>query len=142
MEQSDTPRTEKNTGVDFMGRYVPADFARDLERALATATRERDAAIIERDENEGVFKVWRRRCEENDAEIVKLKRERDEARAEVAQLRHALDFYSQPVRYGAPNQQPIPGDQYTTADSAYMNDVCRDGGEIARAALAATEPKP
>lgn len=28
------------------------------------------------------------------------------------------------------------------ADSAYMNDVCRDGGEIARAALAATETQP
>ena len=69
-------------------------------------------------------------------------RERDEARAEVEGLRSALGFYSQPVRYDGPNQRPIPGDQYTAADSAYMNDVCRDGGEIARAALAATEARP
>ena len=69
-------------------------------------------------------------------------RERDEARAEVEGLRSALGFYSQPVRYDGPNQRPIPGDPYTAADSAYMNDVCRDGGEIAREALAATEAKP
>ena len=137
-EQSDTPRTD---ATQYQWTRT-LDLARVLERELAAATRERDAAITERDENEGVFKVWRRRCEENDAEIVKLKRERDEALAEGERLRHALGFYSQPVRYDGPNQTPIPGDSYTTADSAYMNDVCRDGGEIARAALAATEPKP
>ena len=74
--------------------------------------------------------------------INKIERERDEARAEVERLRSALGFYSQPVRYDGPNQRSIPGDPYTAADSAYMNDVCRDGGEIARAALAATEAKP
>ena len=74
--------------------------------------------------------------------IAQLERERDEARAEVEGLRSALGFYSQPVRYNGPNQRPIPGDPYTAADSSYMNDVCRDGGEISRAALAATEAKP
>lgn len=44
MGQSDTPRTDANTGVGFMCLYVPAEFAHDLERELATATRERDEA--------------------------------------------------------------------------------------------------
>ena len=77
-----------------------------------------------------------------DRELTTATRERDEARAEVEGLRSALGFYSQPVRYDGPNQRPIPGDPYTAADSAYMNDVCRDGGEIAREALAATEAEP
>ena len=77
MKKSDTPRTD---ATQYQWTRT-LDLARKLERELATETRERDAAVIERDENEGVFKVWRRRCEEHYAETVDLKRQRDEARA-------------------------------------------------------------
>ena len=44
-EQSDTPRTDAAAQfVSHFGWQVHADFARTLERALATATRERDEA--------------------------------------------------------------------------------------------------
>ena len=46
-EQSDTPRTDAAAQfVSHFGWQVHADFARDLERELATATRERDEARI------------------------------------------------------------------------------------------------
>ena len=47
-EQSDTPRTD--AAVHIASDYddaVSVDFARDLERALATATHERDEARAE-----------------------------------------------------------------------------------------------
>ena len=44
-EQSDTPRTDAAAQfVSHFGWQVHADFARTLERELATATRERDEA--------------------------------------------------------------------------------------------------
>jgi len=44
-EQSDTPRTDSAAQfVSHFGWQVHADFARTLERELATATRERDEA--------------------------------------------------------------------------------------------------
>ena len=47
-EQSDTPRTDAAAQfVSHFGWQVHADFARDLERELATATRERDEARAE-----------------------------------------------------------------------------------------------
>ena len=46
-EQSDTPRTDSAAQfVSHFGWQVHADFARALERELATATRERDEARI------------------------------------------------------------------------------------------------
>ena len=46
-EQSDTPRTDAAAQfVSHFGWQVHADFARDLERELATATRERDEARV------------------------------------------------------------------------------------------------
>ena len=46
-EQSDTPRTDAAAQfVSHFGWQVHADFARTLERELATATRERDEARI------------------------------------------------------------------------------------------------
>ena len=46
-EQSDTPRTDAAAQfVSHFGWQVHADFARALERELATATRERDEARI------------------------------------------------------------------------------------------------
>ena len=47
-EQSDTPRTDAAAQfVSHFGWQVHADFARTLERELATATRERDEARAE-----------------------------------------------------------------------------------------------
>ena len=47
-EQSDTPRTDAAAQfVSHFGWQVHADFARALERELATATRERDEARAE-----------------------------------------------------------------------------------------------
>ena len=47
-EQSDTPRTDAaEQFVSYFGWQVHADFARDLERELATATHERDEARAE-----------------------------------------------------------------------------------------------
>ena len=46
-EQSDTPRTDAAAQfVSHFGWQVHADFARALERELATATRERDEARV------------------------------------------------------------------------------------------------
>ena len=46
-EQSDTPRTDAAAQfVSHFGWQVHADFARTLERELATATRERDEARV------------------------------------------------------------------------------------------------
>ena len=46
-EQSDTPRTDSAAQfVSHFGWQVHADFARTLERELATATRERDEARV------------------------------------------------------------------------------------------------
>lgn len=46
-EKSDTPRTDAAAQfVSHFGWQVHADFARDLERELATATRERDEARV------------------------------------------------------------------------------------------------
>jgi hypothetical protein len=48
----------------------------------------------------------------------------------------ALKFYADGKRYSGPNQRLVNGDKYTAKDAAYMKDVTRDGGAIARAALA------
>lgn len=47
----------------------------------------------------------------------------------------ALSFYADQQRYRGPNQRPIPGDAWPDSDG-YRLDVTRDGGAIARAALA------
>ena len=155
-EQSDTPRTDaafEAVDQDCKSQFEwdGWKFARDLERELATATRERDEARALNAKWAEKAEAWLATPEAAQRldgyrdlaqQVATAQNERDEARAEVEGLRSALGFYSQPVRYDGPNQHPIPGDPYTAADSAYMNDVCRDGGEIARAALAATEAKP
>ena len=51
----------------------------------------------------------------------------------------ALRFYADPERYMGANQRLIAPDEYTPEGRAYMQDVTRDGGEIARAALLAKE---
>jgi hypothetical protein len=58
-EQSDTPRTDAAAQfVSHFGWQVHADFARTLERELATATRERDEARAEVER----LRSWVHRC--------------------------------------------------------------------------------
>jgi hypothetical protein len=51
--------------------------------------------------------------------------------------REALSFYADAQRYNGPNCRRIDGDRFTPFGDSYRKDVTRDGGEIARAALAA-----
>jgi hypothetical protein len=56
-EKSDTPRTDAAAQfVSHFGWQVHADFARDLERELATATRERDEARAEVERMRGALR--------------------------------------------------------------------------------------
>jgi hypothetical protein len=50
-------------------------------------------------------------------------------------LVRALEFYADPKRYDGPNQHPLPDDPYARPDAAYIYDVTRDHGAVARAAL-------
>jgi hypothetical protein len=57
-----------------------------------------------------------------------------------ADLVRALEFYADPLRYDGPNQRVIGDDPYTPKDRGYLQDVTRDNGDIARAALAKLHP--
>ena len=57
----------------------------------------------------------------------------------IEELERALGFYADPRRYNGPNQKPIPDDPFAKPDRVYIQDVSRDNGEIARAALAAVK---
>ena len=59
-------------------------------------------------------------------------------RADIAErMAVALAFYADPRRHNGPNQNPIEGDKFAKPDAAYILDVTRDHGEIARSALSA-----
>ena len=64
--------------------------------------------------------------------------ERVNAQAGVVE---ALEFYADPLRYHGPNQSRQDGDRHTPVEFPDMIDVTRDGGDIARAALAAVKEK-
>ncbi len=88
---SDTPRTDHETGDGVMSRYapadchyVPADFARDLERELAERTRERDEALRDAAQVRELMNVYNAGGW-TDAD--RLMKERDALRAEVERLR-------------------------------------------------------
>lgn len=51
------------------------------------------------------------------------------------QARHALEFYAQRKRYEGSNSRAEADDPYTPIGSSYMQDVYRDGGDLARMAL-------
>ncbi len=57
-----------------------------------------------------------------------------------ATMREALEFYADPTRYHGPNQRNDHADKWS-GESPYIQDVTRDGGAIARAALA-EQPAP
>ena len=52
-----------------------------------------------------------------------------------AKLREALEFYADPNRYNGANQRNDGTDKWS-GDKPYIQDVTRDGGAIAREALA------
>lgn len=60
------------------GSRLCDDYARIAGECITLRT-ELEAARAERDENEGVFKVWRRRCQEAEAQLEAARAERDEA---------------------------------------------------------------
>jgi len=62
-----------------------------------------------------------------------------ELEAQNKALAEALRFYSEPERYRGPRQPSFDGDPYTTPFSPFMQDITRDDGQIARAALAQYE---
>lgn len=64
-----------------------------------------------------------------------------ELTAQVAALKHALQFYADPTRYDGPNQRRTEPDHYTPPDQGYRRDVTRDGGLIARSALRELDAK-
>ena len=90
-EQSDTPRTDAAAQfVSHFGWQVHADFARDLERELATATRERDEARAIANDRDAMVDHRDRALTAMHQRVDVITQERDEARAEVERLRVRL----------------------------------------------------
>lgn len=122
-EQSDTPRTDAAAQfVSHFGWQVHADFARTLERELATATRERDEARAIANDRDAMVDHRDRALTAMYQCVDVITQERDEARAKVERLRKVLH------RLACLGN----GDQYGTSF----------GNDIARKVLAATEAKP
>ena len=122
-EQSDTPRTDSAAQfVSHFGWQVHADFARALERELATATRERDEARAIANDRDAMVDHRDRALTAMYQCVDVITQERDEARAKVERLRKVLH------RLACLGN----GDQYGTSF----------GNDIARKVLAATEAKP
>ena len=121
-EQSDTPRTDAAAQfVSHFGWQVHADFARTLERELATATRERDEARAIANDRDAMVDHRDRALTAMYQRVDVITQERDEARAKVERLRKVLH------RLACLGN----GDQYGTSF----------GNDIAREVLAATEAK-
>ena len=128
-EQSDTPRTDAAAQfVSHFGWQVHADFARTLERELATATRERDEARAIANDRDAMVDHRDRALTAMYQRVDVITQERDEARAEVERLRKPLDEIAM---YWNGSHSPT-----ATLDAAEWT---RD---VAEKALAATEAKP
>ena len=83
-EQSDTPRTDAAAQfVSHFGWQVHADFARALERELATATRERDEARAIANDRDAMVDHRDRALTAMYQRVDVITQERDEARAEL-----------------------------------------------------------
>jgi hypothetical protein len=74
-------------------------------------------------------------CEHNAALIVKAVN-RDHA---FEPMLEALRFYADQSRYRGPNCRRQEGDRFTPENVPFTHDVSKDGGEIARAAIALAE---
>lgn len=71
----------------------------------------------------------------NAALIVEAVNSHEGLKARIQELETALRFYADGRRYQGANQKPIADDPYAKPDAVYINDVTRDLGAIARAAL-------
>ena len=128
-EQSDTPRTDAAAQfVSHFGWQVHADFARTLERELATATRERDEARAIANDRDAMVDHRDRALTAMYQRVDVITQERDEARAEVERLRKTLDEIA---TYWNGSHRPAE-----TLDAAEWT------RGVAEEALAATEAKP
>lgn len=85
-EQSDTPRTD---ATQYQWTRT-LDLARDLERELATATRERDEARAIANDRDAMVDHRDRALTAMYQRVDVITQERDEAIAEVERLRSAL----------------------------------------------------
>ncbi len=85
-EQSDTPRTD---ATQYQWTRT-LDLARDLERELATATRERDEARAIANDRDAMVDHRDRALTAMYQRVDVITQERDEARTEVEGLRSAL----------------------------------------------------
>ena len=128
-KQSDTPRTDAAAQfVSHFGWQVHADFARDLERELATATRERDEARAIANDRDAMVDHRDRALTAMYQRVDVITQERDEVIAEVERLRSALrGLHDDIVEYQRINHLGGYDNHWMLA---------------ARAALAATESKP
>jgi len=126
-EQSDTPRTDSafeavDQDCKSQFEWDGWKFARQLERELATATRERDEARAIANDRDAMVDHRDRALTAMYQCVDVITQERDEARAKVERLRKVLH------RLACLGN----GDQYGTSF----------GNDIARKVLAATEAKP
>lgn len=127
-EQSNTPSWWRcdTHGPGTRTAWGCPECVRELRTSLAAVTRERD-------ENEDVFKVWRRRAEE-------AERERDEARAEVAKLRVERDTLKAAAKKAEAALADIgDSDHEPTDDLAWCEQRAQEALPVVRFALAATE---
>ena len=123
-EQSDTPRTD---ATQYQWTRT-LDLARDLERELTTATRERDEARAIANDRDAMVDHRDRALTVMYQRVDVITQERDEARAEVERLRKTLDEIA---TYWNGSHRPAE-----TLDAAeWMRGVAEE-------ALAATELKP
>ena len=128
-EQSDTPRTDAAAQfVSHFGWQVHADFARALERELATAMRERDEARAIANDRDAMVDHRDRALTAMYQRVDVITQERDEARAEVERLRKTLDEIA---TYWNGSHRPAE-----TLDAAEWTQG------VAEEALAATKAKP
>ena len=96
--------------------------------------------------NEQCANAWRKSSEphkfrmDTGRTIRALVSERDALAGRVGELEGALGFYADTERYHGPNQRQVRDkDPFTPEDAVYIQDVTRDRGDIARAALASKE---
>lgn len=102
--ESDTPETDIECFI-YEGDYVPASFARQLERERDEARKERNAALSDRD-------AWARLCGAVDCyspstaePYEELKLQRDALRAELA--KYTTDSGDSAQRLSGPKQKPL-----------------------------------
>ena len=149
-EKSDTPRTDAAAQfVSHFGWQVHADFARALERELATATRERDEARAIANDRDAMVDHRDRALTAMYQRVDVITRERDEARADLDRFRHTAKRYRYLASWCSVMSVDIDGNHYWVSriSSARLRgesfeeavDKAMERDHWERSALAATE---